>query len=85
MNKFIKLPLFLGSVCLVFCATLSVVVNICQPVIDYNNRMKQLDGYTKLYDGVNKDLINDKIEIGEAYDRINTIALVPYTGGESYV
>ena len=85
MNKFVKLPLFLGSVCLVFCATLSVVVNICQPVIDYNNRMKQFDGYTKLYDGVNKDLINDKIEIGEAYDRINTIALVPYTGGESYV
>lgn len=85
MNKFVKLPLFLGSVCLVFCATLSVVVNICQPVIDYNNRMKQLDGYTKLYDGVNKDLINDTIEIGEAYDRINTIALVPYTGGESYV
>ena len=47
MNKFIKLPLFLGSVCLVFCATLSVVVNICQPVIDYNNRMKQLNSYTK--------------------------------------
>lgn len=85
MNKFIKLPLFLASVSLVFCATLAVVVNVCQPVIDYNNRMKQLEGYTKLYDGVNKDAIDDTIAVPGDYDRINTIALVPYTGGESYV
>ena len=86
MNKFIKLPLFLGSVSLVFCSTLAVVVNVCQPIITENAIRKEKEAYAKIYTGVNVDDVKkfDDLDLSN-YSQINTIAFVPHNGVESYV
>ena len=86
MNKFIKLPLFLGSVSLVFCSTLAVVVNVCNPIIAENAERKEKAAYTKIYSGVNVDDVKKLEDVDfSAYSQINTIALVPHNNVESYV
>lgn len=86
MNKFIKLPLFLGSVCLVFCSTLAVVVNVCQPIIAKNEEMKENKAYEQIYTGVDVENITKYKELDLSnYSQINSVALVPHNGVESYV
>ena len=83
MNKFIKLPLFLGSICLVFCSTLAVVVNICQPIITEREYQKQLEAYNVMYSNVSglEDVETDTSN----YSRIDSIKLITHANGESYV
>ena len=86
MNKFIKLPLFLGSVSLVFCSTLAVVVNVCNPIIAANEEKRADKAYEKIYDGVNIDTITKYKDLDySAYSQINLVALVPHNNVESYV
>ncbi len=91
MNKFIKLPLFLGSTCLVFCAALASVVYICEPVIAKNEEKKEKEAYLKLYEDVDEDDIfnlqdsskSDKKELIQN-SKISKIAAVEH-GDISYV
>ena len=73
MNKFIKLPLFLGSVTLVFCTALAVVQGVCQPIIDERAEKAKIEALSNLYSGitaandVESDLTNYKrIGLGDA-------------------
>ena len=86
MNKFIKLPLFLGSVSLVFCSTLAVVVNVCNPIIADNAIKKEKAAYAKIYAGVDVDKVQkiEGLDFAD-YSQINSVALVPHNNVESYV
>lgn len=85
MNKFIKLPLTLGSVCLIFCSTLALVVNVCEPVIEKNEIRKENAAYKKLYTEVDVDNIQKMTFDETKYNYINSIALVSHSNVESYV
>ncbi len=88
MNKFIKLPLFLGSVCLIFCTTLAVVVNVCNPLIEKNTEKKEKEAYLNLYEGVTEDSIK-KVEGEKAnfddYKQIVKLVTVEHNNVTSYV
>lgn len=85
MNKFIKLPLFLGSVCLVFCTTLAVVVNICNPVIEKNNEKKEKEAYLNLYEGVREENVKAVEANFDEYKQILKLATVEHNSVTSYV
>lgn len=86
MNKFIKLPLFLGSVSLVFCSTLAVVVNVCNPIIAANEEKRADKAYQNIYEGVDINTITKYKDLDySAYSQINLVALVPHNNVESYV
>lgn len=86
MNKFIKLPLFLGGVCLFFGAALAAVCNVCQPIIDKNNLERRNAAYLKLYDGVDATTIEevDKDSYKD-YKYIDSLVTVPHASVTSYV
>lgn len=79
MNKIVKLPLFLGSVCLVFCTSLAIVVNICEPIIEKNNEKKEKKAYLSLYDNIKEENINvlNDVEL-KAYPQIQKIATIEH-------
>ena len=86
MNKFIKLPLFLGGVCLFFGAALAAVCNVCQPIIDRHNLEKRNATYLKLYEGVDATTIEDvEEESYKGYRYIDALVKVPHGGVSSYV
>ena len=89
MNKFIKLPLFLGSVYLVFCSSLSIVANLCIPQIARNEEKKRTESYKKAYANPVGDAQELKNVDFSAYSQINGIALVKHNENngevESYV
>lgn len=87
MNKFVKLPLFLGGVCLIFCTSLAVVVNICQPRIAETNAKKEKEAYQSLYAGVNlDDIINITDEISfDGFKQIDKLVVIPHESDLSCV
>lgn len=48
-NRFIKLPCFLGVICLVFSALLAITVHFTQPIIDERVRKQEAEAYQKMY------------------------------------
>ena len=87
MNKFIKLPLFLGGVCLFFGTALAAVYNVCQPVIEHNEMVKRNEAYQVLYDGVQVDGIKEVTYdfASNGYTNITGLVEVPHGSASSYV
>ncbi len=88
MNKFVKLPLFLGSVCLVFCSTLAIVVNICKPKIEANTIKNEKAAYLSLYEGITEESINNADESlcdFKNYPQIKKLVVIDHESVSSYV
>lgn len=88
MNKFVKLPLFLGSVCLVFCSSLAIVVNICKPKIETNTEKKEKAAYLSLYEGITEESITNADEAicdFKDYPQIKKLVVIDHEEVSSYV
>ena len=83
MNKFIKLPLFLGSVTLVFCTALAVVQGVCQPIIDERAEKAKIEALSNLYSGITA--ANDVESDLTNYKRIKGIQVITHNSVNSYV
>lgn len=80
MNKFLKLPLFLGGVCLFFCTSLAIVVNICQPRINENEEKKEKEAYLSLYKNDIYDLDSiETVDVSfEGYEQIDKLVKISH-------
>ncbi len=87
MNKFIKLPLFLGGVCLFFGTALAAVYNVCNPIIQQNELEKKNAAYKNLYANVDVSSIKElEYDFSSAdYKNIRGVVEVPHDNLSSYV
>ncbi len=86
MNKFVKLPLFLGGVSLIFCTTLAIVVNFCKPQMEKNEQKKTEEAYASLYEGeINILDLDEKYLDFKDYSQIKDLKKIEHEGKNSYV